>query len=579
MGDTPKTLAEIRSDACNTILVAITALAIPAAGASLLRGLEQGWLPVMGVHVALAALLLWATLLRRRLNYSFRATIVTAVPFIIAVGGLLAYGRGNGALMFFVSSCVVAGCFFNRRTALAVVALCLVTLTTIYLGYRLNLIDLPMSPTIYDMSALSWFALGLAFLAAGAAPLIGLSAVLQSLETERRRADEAVKIRSDFLAHMSHELRTPMAGLMGMAEALKGTRLDVQQQTFVGNLMHAGRNLLAVLNDLLDFSKFEAGAIPLERRPFNISEMVGSTCALFEARARLKGLAVVIQLPSHLQNRVIGDSHRISHVLSNVIDNAIKFTDHGTVTVSVRQIQRDDGRLTMECTVSDTGIGLSESEVAHVFEPFIQADNSISRKYGGSGLGLAICRKLLDAMDGEVSVVSRPGHGAAFTIKIPLASGGAEHRISHENVQTADTPPAPHQRRDDTLRLLVAEDDANMQLLIDIMLPRLGHAVTVVRDGAAAVAAAGANAYDCIIMDMHMPVMNGPEAMRRIHEAERAMGRRTPMIALTADLIPEHVHTFLEAGADAVVGKPVDWDTLEAKIRQLSADRVPAGAL
>ena len=220
---------DIRSDACNVILLTLTALAVPAAGASLLRSIEQGWVPVMGLHIVVLLLLGWTTLRRHRLSLAFRGTIVTAVPFAIAVGGMLTYGRGNGTLMFFISSCVVAGCFFPRRIALGVVALCVITLTTIFFGYRSGAIAMPYDPGSYDLSVLSWLTLVAGFIFAAAAPIIGLSALLQSLESERQRADEAVKVRSDFLAHMSHELRTPMAGLIGMAEVLKGTRLDAQQ--------------------------------------------------------------------------------------------------------------------------------------------------------------------------------------------------------------------------------------------------------------------------------------------------------------------------------------------------------------
>jgi signal transduction histidine kinase/CheY-like chemotaxis protein len=573
MGGAPKTLHEIRSEACNVILIALTALAIPAAATSLLRGLEQGWQPVMGVHIALVLILIWASLRRRHLSLFIRAGVVTGVPFVIALGGLLAYGRGTGVVMFFVSSCVLAGCFFNRRAALGVVALSVAALLTIYASHFFGVLDLPVSPSAYDMSPLSWLALSAGFVAAGVAPIIGLSALLESLEAERKRADEAVKVRSDFLAHMSHELRTPMAGLIGMAEALRGTRLEDQQQTLVTNLLRAGRNLLSVLNDLLDFSKFEGGNVPIERRRFAISETIKDTCGVFETRAAQKGIKLAVELPPHLQDDVIGDSHRLSHVLSNLIDNAIKFTEQGTITVRADQETGGGGALILECSVIDTGIGLSAAQIAQIFEPFTQADMSISRKYGGSGLGLAICRKLMEAMGGEITAASRPGSGSTFTIRLPLVPQVPPPAATHTVQPPLTAPPEARRRNPDkALRLLVAEDDANMQVLVDIMLPRMGYVVTVVRDGAAAVEAAGAQSYDCIIMDMHMPVMDGPEAMRTIHQAEALRGTpRTPMIALTADLIPEHVRAFLAAGADAVVGKPVDWGALEARIQQLTA--------
>ncbi|MHB1207929.1 MAG: ATP-binding protein [Rhodospirillaceae bacterium] len=578
MRDAPKTLREIRSDACNTILVTLAVLAVPTAAVSVLRVIEQGWVPVMGLHIAVTLMLALAALSRHRMSLSVRAAIVTAVPFVLAVGGLLSYDRGNGVMMFFVSSCVVAGCFFSRRVALGVVALCVATLAAIYMLFRFEIAGLPLNTVGYDVSPLSWLTLCTAFVLAGAPPVIALSAMHRSLEAERRRADAAIKVRSEFLANMSHELRTPMAGIIGMAEVLRFTRLDQQQQNITATLLLAGRNLLAVLNSLLDFTKFEAGNIPIERLPFRISDTLRDICAVFETRAGQKGVALRLELPQHYVDHVAGDSHRFGQVISNLIDNAVKFTEQGSVTARIAQTPLSDGTLMLSCAIVDTGIGISPNQLAGIFEPFVQADRSTSRKYGGSGLGLAICRNLAEAMGGNISVSSIPGAGSTFTVTIPfepLRSAVAPARTlipHHADIAPLAAPGAP------SFRLLVAEDDASMRLLVDTMLSRMGHGVTVVGDGAAAVTLAGANAYDCIIMDMHMPIMNGADAMRAIRKAEAAAGAaaRTPIIALTADLVPEHVREFLSAGADVVVGKPVDWGILEGWIRQLTRDRVPA---
>ena len=471
--------------------------------------------------------------------------------------------------MFFISSCVVAGCFFSRRAAIGVVVLCVATLAAIYAGYRLDLLDMPVNPGSYDMTPLSWLALIIGFLAAGIAPIIGLSALLQSLETERVRADDAVKVRSDFLANMSHELRTPMTGIMGMADGLKGTPLNPQQQTLVANLTLSGRNLLAVLNDLLDFTKFETGRVAVEKLPFHVSDLIRNTCAVFDARAAQKGLTLKVELPTGLYDDVTGDSFRIGQVLSNLVDNAIKFTAEGAVIVHVEQRADTDGRLMLICAVTDSGIGIPPDKIERIFDPFIQADMSISRAYGGSGLGLAICRKLADALGGDISVVSQQGKGAVFTMRVPV-----ERQIAGMEAR----PPAPRaasspdvRKATAPLRLLVADDDANMRTLASIMLPPRGFEVTVAEDGAAALEAACRGGYDCILIDMHMPVMNGPAVMRALQkfEAENS-ARPTPMIALTADVVPEHVRAFLEAGAKAVTAKPVEWDKLEAVIRQLT---------
>ncbi len=571
----PRSLAEIRSAACNSILVTVTVLTVIGAGASVLRMLEQGWLPVMGAHVLLALALVVTTLGRKHLSLAIRAGAVTAVPYIVAVGGMLSYGRGTGVAMFFVSSCVLAGCFFNLRIALSVVGLCVASLAAMYFGTAGGMITLPLNPVALDVSPLSWIVFATALIVATAAPLIGLYALLTSLDAERQRTAEALRVRADFLAHMSHELRTPMAGLLGLAEALRGTRLDDQQKSYVTSLLGAGRNLFSVLNDLLDFAKFDSGRVPVENAPFSLGDTVRNTCAAFAPMAAEKGLTLDVEMPASLHDALIGDAHRIGHVLANLIDNAIKFTVKGGVSVRVAQTPRTDGRVTLICAVVDTGIGMSPEESAKIFEPFAQADTSISRRYGGTGLGLAICKKLIDAMDGTIAVTARSGAGASFIFQVPLAPHTGAARLGK---------PAPKTGRE--LRILVAEDDRHMQLLVEIMLPRMGYAVTLVRNGAAAVEAAAAamargETFDCIVMDMHMPVMNGVDAMRAIHANERGRGTwRTPMLALTADLIPEHVRGFMNAGADALVGKPVDWSVLDAKIQELTQTpaAAPAGA-
>jgi signal transduction histidine kinase/ActR/RegA family two-component response regulator len=572
-----KTLHDIRSDACNAILATLTLLAFPAVGFSLLRGLEQGWRPVMGLHVALLLLLLATTAFRKKLSLTLRAGVVTAVPYLVATSGIIAFGRGNGVMMFYVSAIAVAGCFFERRIALGVVGLCVASIAAIYTGYRLDLLPLPLTPTSFDMTPLSWTAFSVGFMAAGIPPLIGLSALLRSLDAERTRADEAAKVRSEFLANMSHELRTPMTGILGMADVLKTTPLSDQQHTLIANLTLSARNLLAVLNDVLDFAKFETGAVPIERAPFRVTESLQNICAVFENRAAQRGVALRIEQPRPITDHVVGDALRIGQVLTNLIDNAIKFTPRGTVVVRVEQRISDDVGFDMIYSVIDTGIGIAPEHMERIFEPFIQADMSTSRNHGGTGLGLSICRHLVTAMGGELKVSSQPHSGSAFTFSIPVQRALAPP-VPIGRAFERMAPPAPRISKM-PLRLLVADDDKNMRILADIMLLRRGFEVTLVEDGAAAVEAATAGEYDCVIVDMHMPVMNGREVMRAIRKTElQTLSRRTPLIALTADVVADHVRAFVEAGADAVVAKPVEWNQLEAKILELVSTRTAAKA-
>ena len=230
----------------------------------------------------------------------------------------------------------------------------------------------------------------------------------------------------------------------------------------------------------------------------------------------------------------------------------------------------------LTCAVTDTGIGIVPDQIARIFDPFIQAEMSISRTYGGTGLGLAICRRLAHAMGGDIRASSAPGTGSTFTIEIPVQAKPAGLPVSAPVTE----PAAPSRKHVDRpsirrpLRLLIADDDPNMRMLVEIMLPRRGHHVTIVESGAKAVAAASSGSFDCFILDMHMPGIDGPTVMRTIRksEAESGLARQTPMIALTADVVPEHVHTFLAAGAHAVVAKPVEWDVLEAKLQEVVGD-------
>ncbi|MBY0511029.1 MAG: response regulator, partial [Rhodospirillaceae bacterium] len=443
----------------------------------------------------------------------------------------------------------------------------------LYLGYQTGLLDVPVNPAIFNMTALSWIALGMGVILAAAVPLIGISALLESLETERARADEAARVRSDFLARISHELRTPMANIIGLAEVLKGTALNAHQHGVIANLVLSGHNLLAVFNDLLDFTKFEAGIVPLEKRSFHLAEQIQNICAAFEAKAEQKGLYFGIERAPDLPEVVAGDSLRIGQALSNLIDNAIKFTSTGGVIVRVEHGARGDGLLSVSFKVIDTGIGIASNQSERIFEPFVQADTSTSRVYGGAGLGLPICRALARAMGGEVSISSELGAGSTFALQIPLERGVAvSEAVTLSSLGEWNNPgsAALVRHSQHSLRVLLADDDISMRTVAEIMLEERGHVVTLVEDGAAAVSAAGAAVYDCILVDMHMPGMNGSDAMRALRNAEAAAGaRRVPIIALSADVIPEHVRAFIEAGADVFVAKPVAWEALEAKMQEL----------
>ena len=571
MSEPSRSLSDIRSDACNKILTMISLLVVPGLGVIGLRLIEQGFMPIMVVYVALLAMLMVVSLRRRHFSLTVRAAMVIAIPFIIGAASIATSGRLSGALMFFVSSAVMAGCFFSRRAAFGVVGLGMIVLAGVYGAFRFGLITSHLVTDDFTLSAVTWLSIAVSYTFAGAAPVYALSAVYEALEAERLRANAAADTRTAFLANMSHELRTPMAGIIGMAEVLRDSHPEGQpaneaasdqRRDMADNLIRSSRNLMVILNDLLGFARFEAGAVAVERAPFRLSEMTADLAAAFEAKARQKGVELRIEFPRAFQDDLIGDGHRIAQVLSNLIDNALKFTDAGVVALSIDQTGRGDNLL-LKCAVSDTGIGIALAQQAEIFAPFVQADTSISRKYGGSGLGLAICRGLAQAMGGDIAVFSKPGHGATFTLTIPVEQVAA-------HVARA-TPPTANPVSGRPLKLLAAEDDASMRMILEIKLSQMGHTITIVNDGLAALKAASAGGYDCILMDMHMPVMNGPDAVRAIRAGEAARGApRVPILAVTADLIPERVRGFREAGVDDIAGKPVNWDGVETQIRKLT---------
>lgn len=484
----------------------------------------------------------------------------------------MSYGVGTGVIMFFVSASVFAGCMFGRQVGFVLTAAQTLALIGILAALHHGLLPAGVGPDLYTLGLVSWISIAFALAIAALVPLVAMSAMMRALDLERQRADAALEVRSEFLARMSHELRTPMTGIIGMADLLGVSQLDNQQRGMITRLTQSARNLLALLNDLLDFSKIDSGRMQIETAPFSVSRVVADVCALFEMAAAKKGIAFTVHVQPDMPDRVLGDSYRVGQILNNLINNAVKFTDRGQVKVQVGEEKRDGNTVTLALSVIDTGIGISAPQLAELFQPFVQVDVSTSRRYGGSGLGLVISRSLAQAMGGAIEVSSEPGVGSCFTLRLPVK---------------IDTAPAfevpgpvgdllPAARAGVGLKALVAEDDVTNRLLIVTMLEHMGHTVTAVGDGKAAVQAATEDVFDVIIMDMRMPVLDGFDAVRAIRGMETAQKARTPVIALTADLLPEHTEMFLAVGADLVVAKPVDWPRLQKSLDDIAATHVRA---
>ena len=361
-------------------------------------------------------------------------------------------------------------------------------------------------------------------------------------------AEAASAAKSDFLANMTHELRTPLTAIIGFAEVLRRSRdLDDTAVRQVGHILDASNTLLSVVNDVLDFSRLEAGGLELDPGPFDPAAMASSCAALVEERAVAKGLKVEVRAASNVAPMSL-DGPRLSQVLLNFLSNAVKFTAHGAITVALTQTIDGDQAL-LRGEVIDTGIGIAPGNREAIFDRFSQADAAVSRRFGGTGLGLAISRRIIERMEGRIGVDSVEGEGSTFWFEVrgPLAELPAH---GAEEVSPLDP--------DAGVRLLLVEDNAVNRELIRTMLEPFGIGVETANDGVAGVEAMRQGHYDLVLMDVQMPVMDGLTATREIRAMEGARGAATPIVAMTANVLPEQIANCLAAGMDDHLGKPIN---------------------
>ncbi len=557
-GDDPATQTpRRRAQRFIAILLVLGAGSFASAVGQLVLGL---WVSAVAAMVGVALGLLGLEMLRRGVSY--QPLVAVFLSLTGALGAAMAVAAGHDgiiSLFWLTMAPPLAQSLAGRRLALIVLVLdALLMSASMFVMYLVDYPPLFDSHHIVGAHLVSllgvlamFYALTHAYERQTEGDIAKLEANNAELARARAAADRASRAKSEFLATMSHEIRTPMNGVLGMTSVMLGERsLPTVVREGLETIHQSGTTLMAVLNDILDFSKIESGRLELERAPVDLRAELAAVSELLERLALEHGDELFLTVDDDVPAWVMGDAVRLRQVALNLVSNALKFTDHGTVRLRLCRVGAS-----LRFEVTDTGIGMTDEVIAKLFAPFTQADASTTRRFGGTGLGLAIVRRLVEAMGGTVTATSSVGQGSCFTVSLPV-----------EEAQAPPSEPAPLEGPTRQLRVLVAEDNPVNQRVALRLLQQLGHEVVLAANGAEAIEHLDSGVFDVVLMDCHMPVMDGFEATRVVRQ--RSDGH-VPIFALTASSLPEERRHCLECGMDEVLTKPVRRDDLRQALGRL----------